>query len=58
MKEMARDSEAGGGHWVKRPADYRSLAHVGIEDAVETSYFVHIHYCSGGKWYTIEYTGE
>jgi hypothetical protein len=58
MKEMTRDSEAGGGHWVKRPPGYPTLAHVGIEDAVETSYFVHIHYCSGGNWYTIEYTGE
>jgi len=55
---MTREAEAGGGQWVKKPPDYRAPGHAAIQDAVYTGYFTHVYYCSGGNWYTLEYTGE
>ena len=52
-------TEAEEGHWLKKPPDYRAQGHhAAITDIVYTSLFMHVYYCSGGNWYTFEYTGE
>lgn len=57
MADLLKESEAGGGQWSAKPPDYRSVRHAGIQENIG-SLISHVHYCSGGDWYTLDYTGE
>jgi hypothetical protein len=51
-------TEADEGHWLKKPPDYRAQGHAAITDTAYASLSIRTYYCSGGNWYTFEYTGE